>query len=403
MTSNLMKQQQPGAIAAPVWTKEQRDLIRKTICPPNTTDLEFEFFVTWCAQTGLNPMLKQAWLVPRKQKNPANGRYEEKMEPQVAEIGMRARADELPDYRGIKGDAVYEGDEFMVDADAGTIIHKWSLSARKAAGNKLLGAWARVARENREPSLVFVTLESRIQTYYDFESKAQVVTPFWKKDPAGQIAKCARAAALRLAYPNVFAGQFIEGETREEIEVNPPPTPPAGASASEDLEARLRGRLKVLKVDPVPLEDVPWSETEKPAEKQPEKVPVESAEKDLSQAVKKAADEAMKAVDEKKKKAEKVDEEKKTEKKKRTDLPITHLRFGKAAGTLLTDCSTVEIEEALDLAKKGIAGLGNEKPAWLAATLEGITAAEAEIARRRTQDDSTDAESEAPPEPGSEG
>lgn len=399
MTSSLMKQQQPGAIAAPVWTQEQRDLIRKTICPPNTTDLEFEFFVTWCAQTGLNPMLKQAWLVPRKQKNPSTGRYEEKMEPQVAEIGMRARADEMPDYRGISGDAVYEGDEFMVDAEAGTVVHKYSLSARKAAGNKLLGAWARVRRENREPSLAFISLESRIQTYWDNDKKQHVATPFWVKDPAGQISKCARAHVLRLAYPNVFAGQYIEGEAppREEIEVNDPPAP-AGASASEELEARLRDKLKVVpvKYDALPQQKPLASDTTIPWEDPKE--------------AEAAVSEALKAVESKAEQAQPKKEEAKPAKKKeepkeakKSDLPITHLRFGKAAGTLLADCSTVELEEAIDVAKRGIASLGNEKPRWLDSTLEGIKAAQAEIARRAQEDSDVPGEEPSPPEPGSEG
>lgn len=407
MTSSLMKQQQPGAIAAPVWTQEQRDLIRKTICPPNTTDLEFEFFVTWCAQTGLNPMLKQAWLVPRKQKNPSTGRYEEKMEPQVAEIGMRARADEMPDYRGISGDAVYEGDEFMVDAEAGTVVHKYSLSARKAAGNKLLGAWARVRRENREPSLAFITLESRIQTYWDNDKKQHVTTPFWLKDPAGQISKCARAHVLRLAYPNVFAGQYIEGEAppREEIEVNDPPAP-AGASASEELEARLRGKLKVVpvKYDVLPKEKPLASDTTIPWE-DPKEQTKERWEKASA-----AVAEAMKAVEAKEAESKPKKEEAKPAKKKeepkeakKIDLPITHLRFGKAAGTLLADCSTVELEEAIDVAKRGIASLGNEKPRWLDSTLEGIKAAQAEIARRAQEDSDVPGEEPSPPEPGSEG
>lgn len=405
MTSSLMKQQQPGAIAAPVWTQEQRDLIRKTICPPNTTDLEFEFFVTWCAQTGLNPMLKQAWLVPRKQKNPSNGRYEEKMEPQVAEIGMRARADEMPDYRGISGDAVYEGDEFMVDAEAGTVVHKYSLSARKAAGNKLLGAWARVRRENREPSLAFITLESRIQTYWDNDKKQHVATPFWVKDPAGQISKCARAHVLRLAYPNVFAGQYIEGEAppREEIEVNDPPAP-AGASASDELEARLRNKLKVVpvKYDVLPQQKplasdttIPWEDVKQPSQAQ-----------QVATAAVAAALGSIERIEQKAEPEPKKEEPKPAKKKeeaKKSDLPITHLRFGKAAGTLLADCSTVELEEAIDVAKRGIASLGNEKPRWLDSTIEGIKAAQAEIARRAQEDSDVPGEEPSPPEPGSEG
>ena len=374
MSTSIVKQQ-AGVIAAPVWTKEQRDLIRKTICPPNTTDLEFEFFVTWCAQTGLNPMLKQAWLVPRKQKNPATGKYEEKMEPQVAEIGMRARAEELPDYRGCQGDAVYEGDEFMIDASAGVVVHKYSTQARAKAGNKLQGAWARVEREGRKPNVAFLTVESRIQTYFD--NGKQVVTQFWAKDAPGQIAKCARAHVLRLAYPNVFANQFIAEEMREEIEVNDPPQQ-AGASATEELEARLRGRLKVIKVDPVPLGTDTTQTVATPAEK----------EKAIGEALNAAASKTAKASP--------------PEAKKSNVPPITHLRFGPAKGTALADASTIEIEEALEVARLNVANLKEgEQPKWLPTTLEGIKAAEAEIEKRDEQHLSQ--ATDPAPEPGSAG
>jgi len=363
MTTSIVKQQQPGAIATTTWTKEQRDLIRKTICPPNTTDLEFEFFVAFCAQTGLNPMLKQAWLVPRRQKNPTTGKYEEKMEPQVAEIGMRARAEEFSDYLGTQCDAVYEGDEFMIDAGAGIVVHKYSPQARAKAGNKILGAWARVERDGRKPNVAFLTFESRVQTFYDFESKSQKVTQFWAKDGAGQIAKCARAHVLRLAYPNVFAGAYLAEEMREEVEVNQPPEP-AGVSASAELEARLREKLKVVKVEPKPLASETTETVSKPVEQEPAAAPKASP----------------------------------PEEKKSSVPPITHLRFGPAKGTALADASTIEIEEALEIARKNVASLKEgEVPRWLAGTLEGIAAAEAEIASREK------APLEAPTEPGSEG
>lgn len=348
MSTSIVK---AGEIATPTWTEQQRNLIRKTVCPPNTTDLEFEFFSAFCAQTGLNPLLKQAWLIPRKQKNPITEKYEEKMEPQVAEIGMRARADSMPDYRGIEGDSVYEGDEFMIDASAGLVVHKYSVQARTKAGNKLLGAWARVEREGRKPSLAYLTLNSRAQT-----------SPFWTKDPQGQIAKCARAHVLRLAYPNVFAGAFIAEEMNREIEINDPPVQQQSASATEELEQRLRARLKVVKVEPTPL----GSDTT-----QTVAAPQEKANADASKASPPEA-------------------------KKSSTPPITHLRFGPAKGTALADASTIELEEALEVARKNVANLKEgEQPKWLASTLEGIAAAEAEIARREAP--------EPAPEPGSEG
>jgi hypothetical protein len=74
--------------------------------------------------------------------------------------------------------------------------------------------------------------------------------------------------------------------------------------------------------------------------------------------------------------------------------PITHLRFGAAKGSALEDCSTIELEEALQTAEANVAKAKGKEP-WLGPVREGIAAVKSEIAKREATMDA--------PEPGSEG
>jgi hypothetical protein len=82
------------------------------------------------------------------------------------------------------------------------------------------------------------------------------------------------------------------------------------------------------------------------------------------------------------------------------EIPITHLRFGKAKGAALADVSGVELEEALEAGRAGVAkAKGSE--AWLPAARDGVAAIEAEIKRRDA--DEVPFGADPAPEPGSEG
>lgn len=376
-----------SALSQPVnLDPERRELIRRTLCPPNTSDLEFEYFCSFAQRVELDPLLKQVWLVPRKQKDPGSGRWVEKMEPMVAEIGMRARADRLPDYRGTTGDYVCEGDEFLIDAGAGTVVHRYSTDARRKSGNKVIGAWARTEREGRRDSVVYVTLEARMQTYFDSDSKKQVPTPFWVKDPGGQAAKCARAASLRLAYPDVFSGMFIAEEARTDGDEGLPTEPAkTDGSASDAMEARLRQKLSVPRVESKALGTDTTQQVSKPGA--PTAEPIVQKGRDAQVAERVAPKEETK-------------KEEPKAKPKKSEIPVTHLRFGPAAGTALADASGIELEEALEAGRAGVAKAKGDE-AWLPAAREGCAAIEAEIKRREA--DEVPFGDDSAPEPGSEG
>jgi phage recombination protein Bet len=199
----------PLMIRADVWTPDRIDLVRRTVCPPGVTDDEMALFVEQCKRSGLDPLLKECFCVPRRQNAGSRERpnWVTRHEFQPSEAGMLARAERFPDFRGISASAVFAEDEILIDAGAQGVTHRFNPTRRKGP---IVGAWARVVRDGMTPIVVWL----------DFEGYAQT-TPLWAKIPTTMIEKCARVAVLRKAYPEAFGGLYI----REEM---PPEEQPTG-------------------------------------------------------------------------------------------------------------------------------------------------------------------------------
>lgn len=233
------------------WTRERIDLIKRQVCPAGVTDDEFAIFIEQCKRTQLDPLIKEAFCVPRRVKierpNPNGGRPIEdwitKHEFQPAEAGMSARADRFPDFRGISAAAVYEGDAIEIDPSAGTVSHKYNPVAKNRG--KLVGAWAIAYREGRKPYVVWIDYDERVQLNRDGTPNAT-----WGGKPETMTVKCARAEAWRRSYPNVFGGLYIDGELpdQSEREVNAPPRSPeqeanAGATRTDRVAAKVAAKV----------------------------------------------------------------------------------------------------------------------------------------------------------------
>lgn len=175
-----------------IWSKDKRDLIRKTFAP-DLTPMEFAMFVGMGKSLGANPFLNEIWAV--------------KYNNREAQIFLgrdfyRRKAQEQPNYNGHQVDAVYENDEFkMVN---GKPEHTYNLKDR----GDILGAYAVVYVEDREPFFNFVEFSEY--------NKGQST---WKEKPATMIKKVAEAQALRGAFQGVFKGTYDESE-QWKIEAN---------------------------------------------------------------------------------------------------------------------------------------------------------------------------------------
>lgn len=234
------------------WTRERVDLIKRTICPKGIRDDAFALFIEQCKRSGMDPLLKEAFCVPRRQKVGDN--WVEMHVFQPAESGMLARAERFPDFKGIQASAVYAEDDIIVDQGEGVVRHSFNPARRKG---QLAGAWARVVREHKLPVVVWLDFQGYVQQ-----------TPLWSKIPTTMIEKCARVAALRKAYPEAFGGLYIAEEMPGEEEDNgskarkrtdterkalpPPPEDPLPPEKHAEIEAQFRAASEQVTGNPVP-------------------------------------------------------------------------------------------------------------------------------------------------------
>lgn len=216
--------------ADPGWTEERIELIKRTIVPRGIPTDEFVLFIEQCKRSGLDPLLKQAFCVPREVKGAklkdANGRdkmeqwndgswhpvYEKfvRYEFQPSRDGMLVRANRFPDFLGLQASEVYAEDDIIItyaeDGALSSVRHSFNPAKRKGA---LVGAWAKVARQGKLPVLVWADFAAFVQK-----------SPLWKEKPAVMICKVAEAMALRKSYPEAFGGLYIAGERSDDSETD---------------------------------------------------------------------------------------------------------------------------------------------------------------------------------------
>lgn len=191
------KQAPTGIVLAPAqnqviqFTDEAGDAIQisqqdvyQFICD-KATPQEVVFFMELCRSQRLNPFKREAFLV-KYGSGPAS--------MITAEVVFERRANAHPSYKGMEHGVVY------LDRN-GNVCKREGTATYRAAGETLIGGWARVHRSDRADSYAEVSL--------DEYNKNQSV---WKTMPGTMIDKCARAVALRLAFPSDFQGMYISEE-----------------------------------------------------------------------------------------------------------------------------------------------------------------------------------------------
>ena len=184
--------------------------IKRTFCP-KATDQEAANFLHLCRYIGLNPFVKDAYLI----------KYGDGAATMV--VGKDAfmkRADAHPQFAGItSGVIVLSGDK--IDNRTGTLVLK---------GDEIVGGWARVARNDRKVD-VDVTV-----TFSEFNNNRGL----WKTMPSVMIEKCAIVTALRRAFPATFSGMYDSAEM--------------GVDLTDDLEPQLSNTTSTVVDGPVVIE-----------------------------------------------------------------------------------------------------------------------------------------------------
>jgi phage recombination protein Bet len=198
------KPQDRGAPANPLavlgnLTDEQIALIKATVAK-DTTDDELALFLYTAKSTGLDPLRKQIHAIKR---------LDRKTDKRVMTIqtgidGYRVLAERTGCY--------VPGREPTFEVSPKDPSHPLSATAyiKKLVAN----AWHEVAATAR--------WDEYVQTYFDKGTNRWEPTPFWKRMPFGQLAKCAEALALRRAFPDALGGLYTHEEMAQADREEPP-------------------------------------------------------------------------------------------------------------------------------------------------------------------------------------
>ena len=189
-------------------TAEHADAIRtalKTSLYPGASDASVDLVLAYCRAAGLDPMLKPVHIVPMWDSKSGSMR-----DVVMPGIGMyRVQASRSGEWAGVSEP------EFgpMLSETIGGLAITYPEFCRVTT--------RRLMRDGKIAE--FTAIEYWIENYAVKGGKEKSIAPnaMWQKRPRGQIAKCAQAQSLRLAFPEIgsqptadeMEGKVIEGES----------------------------------------------------------------------------------------------------------------------------------------------------------------------------------------------
>ena len=174
------------------------------------TDQEVLLFAKLCQYQGLNPFLREAYLV-KYGSSPA--------QTITSKAALEKRAARCKDYRGFEAGIIIRRPDGTIEQRPGTFY---------AEDEQLVGGWAKVYVDGY---VVPVEATATLREYSTGKA-------LWASKPATMIRKVAKVCALREAFPDDMQGMYAAEELDDapeppavEIPATPP-TPPADSFAA---------------------------------------------------------------------------------------------------------------------------------------------------------------------------
>ena len=164
-----------------------KETVKQYICK-DATDQELSLFLELCRVRNLNPFLKQAYLI-KYGTAPAT--------MVVGKDSFIERANNLPSYKGFNAGVILQNKQGEIVRSKGIVY----------PDHTLIGAWAIIYRDNREPLDHEVTLSEYIGKKAD-----GTINKTWDGKSATMIRKVALVQAHREAFPSEFQGMYDESE-----------------------------------------------------------------------------------------------------------------------------------------------------------------------------------------------
>lgn len=189
----------------PTFTREQIDLLKRTICE-GATDDELKLFTATAERLQLDPFARQVFAVKRYDSR----KRIEVMAIQVSIDGFRLVAERTGHYAGQLGP--------FWSADGKEWLEVWLDDDNPPAAAKV----GVLRNDFKEPLWSVATWSQYRQT-----NKEGNATPMWRKMGPLMLAKCAESLGLRRAFPNELSGVYTPEEMAQAAPANDEAPEPA--------------------------------------------------------------------------------------------------------------------------------------------------------------------------------